>query len=258
MKSLEGRVAVVTGAGSGIGEGIASVLAGEGATVAVVDLDLASATAVADRLAADRHEAGAYQADVVDGDAVRRVAGAVAERYGRIDILAANAGIYPVKTLDEMSDADWDLVMNVNVKGALHAIQACAPRMRANHYGRIVLTSSITGPITGQPGLSHYAASKAAMLGLTRSAALEYVGDGITVNAVQPGNVRTAGVTAFPPEFMETMVREIPIGRLAEPEEIGWVVRFFASEEAAYITGQSLVIDGGQVLPEGSTDPGGA
>jgi 3-oxoacyl-[acyl-carrier protein] reductase len=256
VKGLAGRVAVITGAGSGIGAGIASVLAQEGATVALLDLDLAAATAVADRLAGAGREAAAYQADVVDGDAVRRVADAVAQRYGRIDILAANAGIYPVATLEQMSDADWDLVMNVNVKGAVHSIQACAPSMRAGGYGRIVLTSSITGPITGQPGLSHYAASKAAMLGLMRTAALEYIGEGITVNAVQPGNVRTGGIAAFSDEFVAMMERSIPIGRLAEPEEIGWAVRFLASEEAGYITGQAIVVDGGQVLPEGGIDPG--
>jgi 3-oxoacyl-[acyl-carrier protein] reductase len=129
--------------------------------------------------------------------------------------------------------------------------------MREQGYGRIVLTSSITGAIVGAPNLSHYAASKAALLGLMRSAALEFVADGITVNAVQPGNVRTAGIEAFGQEFIGAMVKSIPVGRLAEPAEVGWAVRFLASEEAAYITGQTIVVDGGQVLPEGGIEAEG-
>jgi 3-oxoacyl-[acyl-carrier protein] reductase len=174
-----------------------------------------------------------------------------------MDILAANAGIYPVNALLEMSDEDWDRVMDVNVKGAVHSLQACIPTMQAQKYGRIVVTSSITGPVTGQPGLAHYAASKAALLGLMRSAALEFIGDGITVNGVQPGNVLTAGVQAFGQAFIDEMAKSIPLGRWADPAEIGWAVRFFASEEAGYITGQSLIVDGGQVLPEGGIDAPG-
>jgi 3-oxoacyl-[acyl-carrier protein] reductase len=123
--------------------------------------------------------------------------------------------------------------------------------MREQGYGRIVITSSITGPIVGAPNQPSYAASKAALLGLMRSAALELVADGITVNAVQPGNVRTPGIQAFGQEFIADMVKSIPMKRLAEPADVGWAVRFLASEEAAYITGQTIVIDGGQVLPEG-------
>jgi 3-oxoacyl-[acyl-carrier protein] reductase len=176
----------------------------------------------------------------------------VSERYGRIDIVAANAGIYPSSSIEDMLDVDFDRVMDVNVKGALHTMQACLPAMRRGGYGRIVLTSSITGPLVGAPNLAHYAASKSAILGLMRSAALEFVDDGITVNAVQPGNVRTPGIESFSKEFIADMVSAIPLKRLAEPAEVGWAVRFLASEEAGYITGQTIVIDGGQVLPEGN------
>jgi 3-oxoacyl-[acyl-carrier protein] reductase len=257
VKGLAGRVAIVTGAASGVGLGIASVLAQEGASVAVTDLNLEGAQGAADKLRAEGHEASAFAVDVVDRASVETMAKAVLERYGRMDILAANAGIYPVNPLLEMSDADWDRVMDVNVKGAVHSLQACIPTMRAQHYGRIVVTSSITGPVTGQPGLAHYAASKAALLGLMRSAALEFIGDGITVNGVQPGNVLTAGVQAFGQQFIDEMAKSIPLGRWADPTEIGWAVRFFASEEAGYITGQSLIVDGGQVLPEGGIDAPG-
>jgi 3-oxoacyl-[acyl-carrier protein] reductase len=140
--------------------------------------------------------------------------------------------------------------MDVNVKGALHAIQACLPAMREQNYGRIVLTSSITGPLVGIPGLAHYAASKSALLGMMRSAALEFAGAGITVNAVLPGNVRTPGLEQLGDDVIGKVIAAIPLGRLGEPEEMGWAVRFLASDEAAYITGQTLIVDGGQVLRE--------
>ena len=252
MKDLSGRVAVVTGAASGVGLGIAEVLAGEGARVVLVDVDSAAGERAAEALRAAGHDALAMQADVVDGSSLAARGADVLERYGRIDILAANAGIYhPPVALDAMRDSDWDRIMDINVKGVVHSIQACLPAMRQGGYGRIVLTSSITGPLVGAPSLSHYAASKAALLGLMRTAALELADDGITVNAVMPGNVRTPGIEAFGAEFVQGMVDSIPLKRLAEPADVGWAVRYLASEEAGYVTGQTIVIDGGQVLPEG-------
>jgi 3-oxoacyl-[acyl-carrier protein] reductase len=252
MKTLHERVAVVTGGATGVGFGIAEVLAQEEARVVILDRDGVSAERAAAALTASGHDAFAVEADVVDRGAVDDAAERALARYGRIDILAANAGVYPSVSIEEMRDADFDRVMDINVKGALHAMQACLPAMRARSYGRIVLTSSITGPLVGAPKLAHYAASKAAILGLMRSAALEFVEDGITVNAVQPGNVRTPGIEAFGADFIADMVESIPLKRLAEPAEVGWAVRFLASEEAGYITGQTIVVDGGQVLPEGN------
>lgn len=251
MQSLTSNIAVITGGGQGVGFGIASVLASEGATVVIVDRDEATGRGAVEKITAVGGVAAAYAVDVTDGSAMKALAAEVDGRYGRTDILVANAGVYPSSSIADMTDDAWDRVMEINVKGALHAVQAFLPLMRSRSYGRIVLTSSITGPLVGAPKLSHYAASKSALLGFMRSAALEFVDDGITVNAVQPGNVRTPGIEAFGDEFIAGMVNAVPMKRLAEPEDIGWAVRYLASHEAGYVTGQTIVIDGGQVLPEG-------
>ena len=245
MQQLTEQVAVVTGGARGIGRGIATVLAAEGARVVIVDLD----GELAERAASDLGGL-AIPADVVDRPSVDQMAARVVDELGRIDIVAANAGIYPVAELTELTDEMWAQVMDVNVGGAVRTVQACLPAMRDRGYGRVVLTSSITGPITGQRGFAHYGASKAAMLGFMRSAAVELARSGITVNAVMPGNVATEGFAGTSDEHQERMLTSIPMGRYAEPEEIGWAVRFLASPEAAYITGQTLIVDGGQVLPE--------
>jgi 3-oxoacyl-[acyl-carrier protein] reductase len=252
VRRLDEQVAVVTGAASGIGKGIAAVLAREGAAVVLADIDEAGAEAAAIALRAAGREARAVPVDVTSRSSAQAMAEAVVDALGRIDIVAANAGIYPETPLGSVDDAVWDRIMDINVKGALHVIEACLPAMRRAGYGRIVLTSSITGPITGQPGFAGYGASKAAMLGMMRSAAIEVATQGITVNAVMPGNVRTEGFEGLGSGHEDAMLAAIPQGRLADPEEIGWAVRFLASPEAAYITGQTLVIDGGQVLPEGA------
>jgi len=245
MQDLTGQVAVVTGAARGIGRGIASVLAAEGARVVIVDVDGELAEATAGGLGGL-----AVSADVTERASVDVMANRITEEFGRIDILAANAGIYPFADLETLNEELWSQVMDVNVGGAVRTVQACLPAMRRRGYGRIVLTSSITGPVTGQPGFAHYGASKAAMLGFMRSAAVELARSGITINAVLPGNVRTPGFADTSDEHQRRMLSSIPMGRYAEPEEVGWAVRFLASPEAGYITGQTLIVDGGQVLPE--------
>ena len=240
----------MTGAAQGIGRGIASVLAAEGARVVICDLDADLAEATATDLRAQGLDVLAVATDVTERASVDAMAAQVVAEHGRIDIVAANAGIYPTAALAEIDDAMWDRVMDVNVTGAVRVVQACMPGMVARTYGRVVLTSSITGPLTGQPGFAHYGASKAALLGFMRSAAVELATSGVTVNAVLPGNVKTPGFATLSEEHQRLMLTSIPMRRYAEPEEIGWAVRFLASPEAGYITGQTLIVDGGQVLPE--------
>jgi 3-oxoacyl-[acyl-carrier protein] reductase len=249
VQDLEGQVAVITGGARGIGRGIAEVLHAEGATVVLVDSAEVAARATAESIGGS---ALAIAADVLDRDSVDDMASRVMEQFGRIDIVCANAGIYPHYPLADLTIAQWDTVMNINVRGALFTMQACLPHMIARNYGRVVLTSSITGSVVGQPGYAHYGASKAAMLGMMRSAALEVATQGVTINAVLPGNIATPGFADVGPEHRESMLRAIPLGFLGEPVDVGWAVRFLASPEARYITGQTLIIDGGQVLPESS------
>lgn len=252
MERLDGQVAIVTGGARGIGLGIAAVLRAEGADIVIADLNEAAATAAAAGLGEAGDHAIAVQADVGARPDAERIAAAAVDRWGRIDILAANAGIYSHILLRDIGVADWDQLMAVNVRGAMLVIQACLPQMTEQAYGRIVLTSSITGSVVGQPGYAHYGASKAAMLGLMRSAALEVAAAGITVNAVLPGNIRTPGFDDVGAEHARRMLAAIPLNRFGEPEDVGWAVRFLASSEASYVTGQTLIVDGGQVLPEGA------
>jgi 3-oxoacyl-[acyl-carrier protein] reductase len=251
VRSLDGQVAIVTGAGRGIGLGIAGVLRSEGAAVLAADLDSDRARAAATQLGPGEQVLD-LAVDVTEPDDMARMAAAAVDRWGRIDILAANAGIYPQILLRDLRPGDFDQIMAVNVRGALLALQACLPAMLSQGYGRVVLTSSITGAVVGQPGYAHYGATKAALVGLMRSAALEVARSGVTINAVLPGNIRTPGFGDLGPEHERRMLGAIPLGRVGEPEDVGWAVRFLASPEAGYITGQTLIIDGGQVLPEGA------
>ena len=247
---VEGKVAVVIGAARGIGKAIASRLVEEGARVVIADTLEREGEATAEELS--RHgEARFASADVADKASVDRLIETALGRFGRIDILVQNAGIYPLTLLPDLPVEEWDRVLGVNLRGCFLAIQACIPPMRAQAYGRIVLTSSITGPRVTSPGHGHYSASKAGINGLIRAAALELAPDGITVNGVEPGNIMTEGVGAHrSPEFVAAMERSVPLGRLGTPREVAHAVLFLASDEAAYITGTTLIIDGGQILPE--------
>jgi 3-oxoacyl-[acyl-carrier protein] reductase len=181
---------------------------------------------------------------------MQRAAAAAAQQYGRLDILCANAGIFPSAPLADLSEVQWDAVFDVNVKGALFSVQACLPYLQKSDAGRVIVTSSITGPITGLPGWTHYAATKAAQLGFIRTAALELAKFDITINAVLPGNIVTEGLQDLGEQYFNQMLAAIPLKRLGTTDDVGYAVAFLASREAGFITGQTIVVDGGQVLPE--------
>ncbi len=170
--------------------------------------------------------------------------------HGGIDILCANAGIFPQAKIEDLSVEDWDHVMATNLKGTFLSIKACLPHMKKSDQGRIVLTSSITGPVTGFPGWTHYGATKAGQLGFMRTACMELAKYGITVNAVLPGNILTEGLIALGPEYQASMAACIPLKKLGTVEDIGYAALFLASKEAGYITGQTIIVDGGQIVPE--------
>ncbi len=247
---LSGKTAIVAGGTRGIGKVIASIYAGEGAEV------LAAGTnqEAGERAVSEIRQAGGsvafFRADVRDRKQVSLLVDHAVALYGKVDIACCNAGIFPSATLEEMTDDDWDTVNAVNLKGVYLVVQSCLPHMKRNGYGRIVLTSSITGPITGFPGWSHYAATKAGMLGFMRSAALELAAYGITINAVLPGNIMTEGLDDLGPDYLQRMEEAIPLGKLGDPEDVAYAMLYLASDEAGYVTGQTLVVDGGQTLPE--------
>lgn len=246
------RVVIVTGATRGIGKGIAEAFAKEGAEVVLVGRDSALLTVVADEICANGGKAFAIQADVSKQHDMEQMAQSVVGRYGTIDVLCHNAGIYPHARLENMSLEEWQHVLDVNLTGTFLAVKACIPYMKEAKGGKIVVTSSISGPTTAFPGFAHYAASKAGVNGFVRTAAVELAKYGITVNVVEPGTIMNESVEALGAEHIANMVRAVPLGRLGTCQEVASTIMFLASPDASYITGQSIIIDGGQTLPESS------
>ncbi len=242
---LTGRVVLVTGGTKGIGKGIARVFAGVGAKVVLVGRGAEAGEAAAAELGAEF-----VAADVSRAADCERMAAEAVERFGGLDVLCANAGIFPDTKLEDMTEDDIDAIFATNVKGTMLSVKACMPALARSGRGRVVLTSSITGPITGYPGWCHYGATKAAQLGFLRTAAIELAPKGITINAVLPGNVDTEGLEELGPEYRRKMEASVPQGKLGTVEDIGYAALFLATDEASYITGQTLVVDGGQVQPE--------
>jgi 3-oxoacyl-[acyl-carrier protein] reductase len=250
---ITGRSVIVTGGSRGIGRGIARVFARAGARVLVVARGEDAARETVDAITAEGGQASYLLADLADPGSAQALARTALGRHGGIDVLCCNAGIYPAALLRDMTAEDIDLVLAVNVRSMMLSVRACLPAMERGGGGRVILTSSITGPITGYPGWSHYGASKAAQLGFLRTAAIELARARITINAVLPGNIVTEGLEDLGEDYLRQMERSIPLGRLGSVEDVANAALFLASDEAGYITGQTIVVDGGQVLPESLT-----
>jgi 3-oxoacyl-[acyl-carrier protein] reductase len=255
--SIRGRSVLVTGGTKGIGKGIAAGFANAGANVVISGRDEADGQRAAGQLtaaAAGMIPAGGkvsyVRGDVSDPASCVAVVAAVIDRHGGLDVVCSNAGIFPASPLAEMTPAELDEVLGTNLKGTFYMVQAALPALKESGHGRVILTSSITGPITGFSGWSHYGASKAGQLGFMRSAALEFAKSGITINAIMPGNIVTEGLGELGADYVATMEASIPLGRLGSVADIANAALFLASDEAGYITSQTIVVDGGQTVPE--------
>jgi len=247
-KPFEGQTAIVTGAGRGIGEAIAKRLADEGAKVAVVSRTEANAGKTAEAInAAHPGAAKAYAVDVADFQAVQELGDVILRDFGKVDILVNNAGVTRDGLSMRMSSEDWDVVVDTNLKGAFNFIRAVQRPMAKQRAGRIINIASVVG-ITGNAGQVNYAASKAGLIGLTKSIARELSGRGITANVVAPGFIETDMTAVLPESIRTAVVEKIPLARFGAPEDIASAVAFLAGPEAGYITGQTLVVDGGMVM----------
>ena len=252
--SLEGKVAIVTGGQRGIGLGIVEELASAGAHVFLTGIMDDEGQAAADRLTAAGSKVSFRHMDTTDEVNVAAVLSDIVRAYGRLDIAVANAAIYPNTSIIDIPVSEWDDVMRVNLRGAFVLAKCCFPYFKIQKSGRVVFLSSITGPRVSSPGYAHYATTKAGILGFMRTAALEWAPWNITLNAVEPGNILTEGVREHQPQsFIDAQCAAVPLRRLGTPQDVAHAVRFLSSDEASYITGQTIVVDGGQILPEMAT-----
>ncbi len=248
---LGGKVVIVTGAGRGIGEAVARLFAAEGALVVVNARTEADVRRVVADIAGSAGTAHGIAADIGGPEGVQILVRGTVERFGAIDVLVHNAGIYPLQPLEKMEDRDWSQVLEVNLTSAFRLTKACIPHLKARRNGRVLFTSSVTGNRTGVGGLAHYAASKAGLNGFIRSAAMELAPYGITVNGVEPGLVLTPGAEAVTTaEERDAMARFVPLKRWGTPMDVAHAMLYLASEGASYVTGQTIIVDGGALLPE--------
>jgi 3-oxoacyl-[acyl-carrier protein] reductase len=244
---LEGRVAVVTGASQGIGHACALALAGEGASVAVAARNHEKLEKVVREITAAGGKAAAFVLDVADEEQVKSAIKAALAQFGKIDILVNNAGITRDQLVMRMKRADWDSVLNTNLTSAYLCIQQVIGSMLKQRWGRIINITSVFGQM-GQAGQANYAASKAGLIGLTMAVAREVASRNITCNAVAPGFIETSMTAALSDEFKQNAVKQIPLGRVGSPQDVASAVCFLASEEASYITGQVLNVNGGLLM----------
>jgi len=245
--ALAGKVAIVTGAAQGIGRAIAETLARHGADIVVADLDPGRSQDTVEAVSKLGRRALNVKVNVADWDDVKSMTDQVLKDWGKIDILVNNAGVTRDGLLVRMKEEDWNLVLQVNLNGTFHCTKAVLQAMSKQRSGRIVNIASIVGAI-GNAGQANYAASKAAVIGLTKTVAREYASRMITVNAVSPGFIDTAMTHGLPPEVKEALQKQIPLGRLGQPSDVAEAVRFLVSEEAGYITGQVLHVNGGMLM----------
>lgn len=244
---LKGKVAIVTGAAQGIGQAIAATLSKEGARLVVSDIQEEAAITAVKQLTATGQEAIAVTVNVADDASVKAMVEKVLSSWGKIDILVNNAGITRDALLIRMKEADWDAVLDINLKGVFHCTKAVLPTMSKQRSGKIVNIASIVGVI-GNAGQANYVASKAAVIGLTKTTAREYASRGITVNAVAPGFIETAMTAALAQDVRQRLVEQIPLGRLGAPQDVANAVLFLVSEQADYMTGQVLHVNGGMLM----------
>ena len=250
-KRLAGKVAIITGAGQGIGEAIARLFAREGAKIIVNARTEAKVISVAEDITADGGVACGVPADIGESTGVEQLIEETQQRFQHIDILVHNAGIFPYALLEDLDEDSWNKVLNVNLTSAYRLTKACLPAMKERGAGRVLFTSSVQGNYVAVPGCAHYAASKAGLTGLIKSAALELAPHKITVNSVEPGLVLTSGVEQALSERRRGLMADyVPLKRWGEPVEIAHAMLYLASKEAAYVTGQTIVVDGGALLPQ--------
>ena len=245
--SLEGRVSLVTGSGRGIGRAIAVEFARRGAAVIINDKSPDSACATCDEIKAMGGKADHFPADISDPATAQQLVKYAVDTFGDLHILVNNAGITRDGLIMTMSEADWDAVIAVNLKGTFNCSKAAVRHMMRKRYGRIINIASVAGQM-GNPGQTNYSASKAGQIGFTKALAREVAARNITVNAIAPGFVETEILDAMPEGTLEAALKLVPLARTAQPEEIGYAVAFLASDQAAYITGQVLGVDGGMAM----------
>lgn len=246
---LAGKVALVTGAGSGMGAAAALALAAAGARVVAADLDKAAAQVTVRAIETAGGEALVVGGDVAASADVQRMIDAAVDRFGTVDILACIAGVLRTSAIEQITEAEWDLVLDVNLKGAFLCAQAVVPLMKERRAGKIVIMASLAGRATSTLGGAHYTASKAGVLGLSRHLARELAPYGINVNAINPGIIDTPMVQSnTPPERMAQVLASIPFGRLGTPEEVAALIVFLSSDASSYITGAAVDIHGGELI----------